>query len=81
MTFYFQSVLTIGIGILAAIKLKGSNKLKENSRMNRYYQNQSSKMERHLYITVVIMQVGFTITLCKILLNFIFQVEGKRRLW
>ena len=61
-----QSIMTIGIGILTSSKLKESKKLKEESRVKaKTDQDHLSKMERRLYITVVIMQVGFTVTLRK----------------
>ena len=58
--------MTIGIGILTASKLKESKKLKEESRVKaKSDKDHLRKMERNLYITVVIMQAGFTVTLCK----------------
>ena len=69
---YLQSIVTIGVGILSSIQLnKSRDKLQENA-IVRKNKAQHNKMERRLYITVVMMQAGFTVTLSKCHDNYCF---------
>jgi len=65
--FSLQTITTIGVGILSATRVRNSkSKLQADDKTKTSVNKRiSNKMERNIYITTVIMQLGFTISISK----------------